>query len=181
MTFALGTVITLSGCSKDDGPIPERIGIQEVPVVSMNYEAGNAVTLTKTIPIGTAASFTDKFKASLFFPNATAPTKIDIAVRKGNVVSTSATLPVATQIPNTNVKMFKVDITSLPATFTITAADIVALFGAISANDVYDFAPDITVNGKKYEAFPAVSYGTGQGPNGMSAIGFGEFVRYWFK
>lgn len=181
MTFALGTGITLSGCSKDDGPIPERIGIEEVPIISMNYETGNAVILTKTISISTAATFTDKFKASLFFSNAVAPTKIDIVVRKGNVVSTSATLPVATQIPNTNVKMFRADITTLPSTFTITAADIVTLFGAISPNDVYDFAPNITVNGKNYEAFPALSYGTGQGPNGMSAIGFGEFVRYWFK
>lgn len=179
--IALGAVMAFTGCSKDDGAIPKDIGIEKIPVISMNYETGAASTLTKTITFSTAAAFTDKFKASLFFADATGPTKIDIVVRKGNVVSTAATLPIATQVPNTNVKTFKADITSLPATVTITAADIVALFGAISANDVYDFGPNITVNGKTYEAFPAASYGTGSGPNGMSIIGFGEYVRYWFK
>jgi hypothetical protein len=180
-TFALGAVMAFTGCTKDDGAISKRVGIEDVPVISMNYETGAASTLTKTITFSTAATFTDKFKATLFFAGAVAPTKIDIAVRKGNVSSTASTLSIATQIPNTNVKVFKADITSLPATFTITAADIVALFGAISANDVYDFGPDITVNGKKYEAFPAGVYGSGSGPNGMSTIGFGEYVRYWFK
>ena len=180
--IAFGAVITFTGCSKDDGAISKRIGIEDVPVISMNYETGAASTLTKTITFSTAATFTDKFKASLYFSGAAAPTKIDIVVRKGNVVSTAATLPIATQIPNTNVKTFKVDVTALPATFTITAADLATLFGtAISANDVYDFAPNISANGKLYEAFPLSSYGTGQGPNGMSTIGFGEYVRYWFK
>jgi len=179
--IVLGAVMAFTGCSKDDGAIPKRIGIEDVPVISMNYETGAASTLTKTSVFSTAATFTDKFKASMFFADAVAPTKIDIVVRKGNVVATSSTLAIATQIPNTNVKTFKADVTSLPATFTITAADIVALFGAISANDVYDFAPDITVNGKKYEAFPANVSGSGSGPNGMSAVGFGEYVRYWFK
>ncbi|HEX8331641.1 MAG TPA: hypothetical protein VF622_03415 [Segetibacter sp.] len=179
--IAFGAVITFAGCSKDDGAIPKNIGIEDVPVISMNYETANANVLTKTITFSTSAAFTDNFKATQYFPNALAPTKIDISVRKGNVVSTAATLSIATQIPNTNVKTFKADITSLPATFTITAADITTLFGPISANDVYDFGPDITVNGKKYSAFPAQSYGSGSGPNGMSIIGFGEYVRYWFK
>ncbi len=48
-------------------------------------------------------------------------------------------------------------------------------------NDAYDFAPDIFVGEKKYQAFPTVSNGTGQGPAGMNTIGYGEYVRYYFK
>lgn len=179
--LTLCAVITFSACSKDDGPIPKNIGIEDVPVVSMNFEAGAANVHTKTITFSTAAAFSDKFKATQFFQDALAPTKIDVSVRKGRSTSTAATLPIATQIPNSNVKTFKADITSLPATFTITAADITGLFGPIAAGDVYDFGPDITVNGKTYQAFPASSAGSGSGPNGMSIIGFGEYVRYWFK
>ncbi len=37
------------------------------------------------------------------------------------------------------------------------------------------------VGTKKYEAFPAVGLGSGQGITGMSTIGYGEFVHYSVK
>jgi hypothetical protein len=164
---AFATVLLFASCSKDDGAIPNDIGIEDVPAVSMNTEAGG---IAATINIATAANFQGKFKASLYFAGAEAPEKIDIMVRKS---ATSGT------VTNANVKVFKTDVTALPANFTITVAELEALFGAPIANkEVYDFGPNIYVNGKKYEAFPAASAGSGSGVNGMGAIGFGEYVRY---
>ena len=81
-----------------------------------------------------------------------------------------------------NVKLYKADVSSLPASFTVTAAEIATLFGtALALNDTYDFAPDIYVGTKKYEAFPTVGLGSGQGITGMSTIGYGEYVRYSVK
>ena len=94
---------------------------------------------------------------------------MDVVVRKNGQAS--------------NVKLFKADVTTFPTTFTVTAADIATLFGtaSLALNDTYDFGPDIYVGSKKYEAFPITGLANGQGVSGMSAIGFGEFVRYSVK
>jgi len=164
--LALGTVITFTGCSKDDGAIPERINIEDVPAISTNLETGGT---TANITFSNQATLQGKFKVALFFPGATPPAKVDIVVRKNASVA--------------NVKLFKADITSFPASFTVTAAEIAAMFGTpLILNDNYDFAPDIYVGTKKYEAFPAAGVvGSGQGITGMSTIGYGVFVRYSVK
>ena len=62
---------------------------------------------------------------------------------------------------------------SLPSDFTVSAAEIVALFGdTLKLNDTYDFAPDIYVDAKKYQAFPSVGLGSGQGIPGMAFDGY---------
>lgn len=158
-------VITLTGCSKDDGPIPDNIGIEDVPVITTNLESGGT---TATISLNNQVTFEGKFKVAMYFTDATPPAKVDIVVRKNASAA--------------NVKLFKADVTTLPASFTIKATDIAALFGApLTLNDIYDFAPDIYVGDKKYEAFPATGQGNGQGVQGMSAIGFGEYVRFSVK
>ena len=54
---------------------------------------------------------------------------------------------------------------------------LLALFGTpIRLNDTYDFAPDIYVGDKKFEAFPAIGNGTGAGDNGQPL--YGEFARF---
>jgi len=165
LTALAVAVISFTGCSKDDGPIPKNIGIEEVPAVSTNLETGGT---TATITFANQAAFQGKFKVSLFFAGATPPSKVDIVVRKNASAA--------------NVKVYKTDISTFPASFTVTAAEIATLFGApLALNDTYDFAPNIYVNSKVYEAFPAVSLGSGQGITGMSAIGYGEFVRYSVK
>lgn len=165
VTAIVYTVITLTGCSKDDGAIPERVSIEDVPVVTTNLEAGGT---TGTITFNNQGAFEGKLKVALYFADATPPAKVDIVVRKNASVA--------------NVKMFKADVTSLPASLTVKAADISALFGTpLAINDTYDFAPDIYVGDKKYEAFPAVGAGNGSGVQGMSAIGFGEYVRFSVK
>lgn len=163
--FALITVITFTACSKDDGAIPENIGIEDVPAVTTNLEAGGT---TGTITFSNQAAFEGKFKVALYFANATPPAKVDVVIRKNASAA--------------NVKVFKADVTSLPASLTVKTTDIAALFGTpLALNDTYDFAPDIYVGTKKYEAFPITGLGSGQGVTGMSAIGFGEFVRFTVK
>jgi hypothetical protein len=165
--LAFTALVTFTSCSKDDGAIPNRVGIEDVPAVSMNTETGG---VGANLSLAAAGTFEGKFKASVYFAGATPPTKIDVMVRK-NAASTG--------VNNANVKTFKLDIAALPANFTVTAAEIEALFGApLKVKEVYDFGPNIYVKGKKYEAFPATGIGSGQGVAGMSAVGFGEFVRY---
>jgi hypothetical protein len=161
-----GAAIVFTSCSKDDGAIPKDVNIQDVPAVSTNFDAGNTAD---TIAISNKAAFQGKFKVWVYFTGATPPAKVDIMVRKNAKLA--------------NVKLFKADITTLPASFTITAAELETLFGApVALKDTYDFAPDIYVGDKKYEAWPASGVtGSGQGVVGMSAVGFGELVRYTVK
>lgn len=158
--FFLFALISFAiSCSKDDGAITKRITIEKVPTITTNIEAGSLTTITFT----NQAAFSGKFKVALFFAGAESPTKIDVVVRKNGLA--------------TSVKVFKADVTSLPVTYTITAAEIATLFGTpLALNDNYDFAPDIYVGDKKYQAFPVTGTGSNSGVTGMP--GFGEFVRY---
>ena len=38
--LALGLVMAFTSCSKDDGAIPKRIGIEDVPAITTNLETG---------------------------------------------------------------------------------------------------------------------------------------------
>jgi len=166
-TLALGAVMTFTACSKDDGPIPKRIGIEEVPALTMNLDPQKTNNVD-TIKFGSPAAFTGKFKVAMIFPTSAAPNKVDIVVRKNGSAS--------------NVKLFKPGITTFPTNFTVTAAEIVTLFGApLALNDTYDFAPDIYIGEKKYEAFPVTGLGNGAGVTGMNSIGFWEYVRITVK
>ncbi|MBC7850309.1 MAG: hypothetical protein H7Y31_11265 [Chitinophagaceae bacterium] len=165
MALAIGVAIAFTACTKDDGAIPNRINIEEVPAVSTNLETGGT---TANIAFANQAAFSGKFKVSLFFAGATPPDKVDVVVRKNGVAA--------------SVKVFKTDVTSLPTSFTVTAAEIATLFGdTLKLNDNYDFAPNLYVGTKKYEAFPLVGLGSGQGITGMASIGYGEFVRFSVK
>jgi hypothetical protein len=158
-------VILLAGCSKDDGAIPERVSIEDVPVVTTNLESG---ATTATITLSSQAAFEGKLKVALFFTDAKPPAKVDVVVRKNGQAS--------------NVKLYKADVASLPFSFAIKAADLETLFGkALVVDDTYDFAPDLYVGTKKYEAFPVTGAGAGSGLQGMSAIGYGEYVRFTVK
>jgi hypothetical protein len=163
--LALFTVFAFTSCSKDDGAIPERIGIEEVPALTTILENGTGAA---TITLASQAAFEGKLKVAMFFAGAKQPDKIDVVVRKNGA--------------NDNVKVYKADVASLPANYTITAAEIVALFGgALTLNDTYDFAPDIYVGSKKYQSFPITGLGVGQGPSGMSTVGYFPWVRFSVK
>ena len=161
LALSLGAFAFL-GCSKDDGAIPERVSITAVPTITTNIDA----TGSAAIDLLNLGSFSGKFKVDQYFPGTTPPTKVDIVVRKTNGA-----------VNNNNVKVFKTGVTTFPSTFTVTAAEIATLFGVpIALGDAYDFAPDIYVGERKFEAFPATGNGTGAGLNGQPF--FGEFVRY---
>lgn len=157
--LALGTLMTFTGCSKDDGAIKKKIDIQEVPVITTNIDA----TGSQAIDLLNLASFQGKFKVDQYFPGSTPPNKVDVVVRKNGSAA--------------NVKLFKADVTTFPSSYTVSAAEIAALFGAaIALGDTYDFAPNLYVGDKKYEAFPVTGNGTGAGVIGMPL--FSEFARF---
>lgn len=163
LTVSIGAIVAFSGCSKDDGAIPERVSVTDVPAITTNIDP----TGSQSINLLNLASFSGKFKVDLYFPGTTPPSKVDIVVRR---IRTGA-------IKDTIVKVYQAGVTSLPATYTVTAAEIATLFGtAITLGDTYDFAPDIYVGDRKFEAFPAVGVGTGAGVIGMPL--YGEFARY---
>jgi D-alanyl-D-alanine carboxypeptidase len=163
--IAISAVVLFAACSKDDGAIPKNIGIEFVPAITTNLEKGGTAD---TIAFTNLAGFQGNFKVAMFFPDQKTPAKVDVVVRKNGAA--------------TNVKVYKADVSAFPASFTVTAAEIATLFGApLALKDTYDFAPDIYVDAKKYQAFPLVGLGSGQGITGMSAIGYGEFVRYTVK
>jgi len=162
LALSLGAFAFL-GCSKDDGAIPERVSITAVPTITTNIDA----TGSQAINLLNLASFSGKFKVDLYFPGTPPPSKVDVVVRKWNGAAAN----------NNNVKVFKAAVTTFPSSFTVTAAEIATLFGVpIALGDNYDFAPDIYVGERKFEAFPATGNGTGAGLNGQPF--FGEFVRY---
>ncbi len=153
------SLAALTSCSKDDGAIPERVGIEDVPVITTNLVKNNGTA--DTIFLASQGAYQGQVKVAMYFPSQAAPTKVDVVVRKNGAAG--------------NVKLFQANVTSFPATITVTAAQIVALFGEpLVSADTYDFGPDIYVGTTKYEAFPAVGLGNGQGVTGM--IGFGAFV-----
>jgi hypothetical protein len=159
--LALVAVVAFSGCKKDDGAIRSSIAVDAVPTISTNIDAAGS----QSIDLLNQSTFSGKFTVSNYFAGAANPTKVDIVVRKNGV--------------NTNVKTFKADVTSLPASFTVTAAELATLFGApIALGDAYDFAPNITVNGKVYEAFLATAGAVATGPGVKAGPGYSEFATF---
>ena len=157
--LTLGLMIALAGCKKDDGGVRSSVVIKDVPVVSTSIES----TGSQSIDLLNLATFSGKFKVSVYFPGATPPDKVDIVVRKNG--------------SNANVKVVKKDVTTLPYSLTVTSADITALFGvAVALGDTYDFAPDLYVGVNKYEAFPTT--GTGNGAGVIAYPLYSDYARF---
>jgi hypothetical protein len=162
LAVSFGAIMAFSGCEKDDGAIPSNVGIINVPTITTNIDATGS-TIINVLSPATAATFAGKFKVDNYFPGAAAPTKVDIVVRKNG--------------SNANVVLYKANVTTLPVTYTVTAAEITALFGGtIMTGDTYDFAPNIYVGTNKYEAFPVTGIGIGTGHAGHPL--YGEFARF---
>ena len=157
--IALVLALAFTGCSKNDGPVTNKVAIDAVPAITTTLPQGSS----QAIDLLNTAAFSGKIKVALYFEGAAPPQKVDIVVRKNGSVS--------------NVKMFKANVSTFPTELSVTIAEIEALFGApIALGDSYDFAPDIYLSsGKKYEAFPATGLGSGPGPGSLP--GYSEFAR----
>ena len=142
LTYLVFTLAFI-GCSKDDGPVPEAVGLERVPAPLLKRDPTSSIAIDLTNP----GAFHAKFNVALYFPNDAPPQKFDIVVRKNN--------------DNSNVKLLQAGVTTFPTAFDVTAAQLVTIFGApIALNDTYDFGVDVFSNsGKKYEAFPVVGLG----------------------
>ncbi len=148
------------GCKKDDGPIPKDVLINEVPQPFVRIDGGSG-----SIDLTNLAGFQGKFTVGLLYPNGIMPSKLDVVVRKNN--------------NNGNIKIIQAGVTTFPTTLTISAAQIVTLFGTpIVLGDNYDIGVDIyTADGNKYEAFPVT--GAAYGSTGVAnQPGFSATVRY---
>jgi len=155
----IGAILALTSCTKNDGPITNRVTINDVPAITTKIEASGS----QAIDLLNLASFAGKFTVDLYFPGTTPPSKVDIVVRKNGSAA--------------NVKVFKTGVTSFPSTFSISSAELATLFGtAVVLGDTYDFAPNIYVGDKMFEAFPATGAGTGAGVIAMP--GFSEYSRF---
>ncbi len=158
--LSLGLVIAFTGCKKDDGAIRSSVTINDVPAITTSVDAGGS----QSIDLLNLSAFAGKFNVALYFPGAVAPDKVDIVVRKNG--------------SNSNVKVFKAGVTTLPAQYSITTADLTTLFGtAVLLGDSYDFAPDIYVGSQKFQAFPTLA-GAGSGAGPIAMPGFSEYARF---
>ncbi len=159
LALSFGAFIAFTGCKKDDGAIRSSVTINEIPTISTSVDASGS----QAIDLLNIASFSGKFNVALYFAGAAAPSKIDIVVRKNG--------------SNANVKLYKAGVTTFPSSYTVTAADIATLYGvAVALGDTYDFAPDIYVGDRKFEAFPTVGAGSGAGPVAQPL--YSEFARF---
>lgn len=155
----IGAVLALTSCTKNDGPITNKVTINDIPAITTKIDASGS----QAIDMLNLASFAGKFSVDLYFPGTTPPSKVDIVVRKNGSAA--------------NVKVFKTGVTTFPTTFSITSAELATLFGtAVVLGDTYDFAPNIYVGDRMFEAFPATGAGTGAGVIAMP--GFSEFSRF---
>lgn len=163
--IALGFI--LAGCKKNDGPIKKEIldRIDAVPTIATTRDGTGSLS----IDLLNLAAFKGKFTVSPYFEKSIMPEKVDVVVRR-------------TSGSTKTVKLFKADVATLPATFTVTSADLQKLFGTIVLGDQYDFSVDIYANGKKYEAFPLGGVGSASGPLGMPGYSekasFGAICAY---
>src|SRR5829696_325201 len=113
LAFCLGVNIVLPGCKKDDGAIPSRVSVTDVPTVTTNLDP-TSPTIINVLNSTTSAAFSGKFSVSNYFPGATPPSKVDIVVRKNNFHPDTNPNGV---VANSNVKLFKASVASLPANF----------------------------------------------------------------
>ena len=89
------------------------------------------------------ASFLGKFVVAMYYGTAVKPQKVDIVVIRND--------------NKTNVKTIKANVTSFPASIEVTGTQLTTLFDStIKLGDKFEIGADVTtINGQKFEAFPA--------------------------
>src|SRR5258705_1335194 len=138
-------VLFAASCRKDDNPrIPD---LQRVPLPLVTFDPAGSASFSTVSPAASAA-FSQHITVDVFWKNDIPPKAMDLVVRKNN--------------NNGNVKVVQAGISTYPTIVAVTGAQIIALFGAITPGDNYDFGVNIiTQNGAKYDAFPTIRVGYG--------------------
>jgi len=151
MYYFLFAVTLFTACKKNDGPITENINLDRVDAQPQVTKDGGS----QAIDVLNLGTFSANFKIGMYTTDV--PSKVDIVIRKNN--------------QNSSVKVFQAGITAFPATYTITAAQLAALFGVpVALNDTYDISVDMYgASGTKYEAYPII-------PNNPSVFGYGSGI-----
>jgi hypothetical protein len=164
LLYILVAGVLLTSCDKNDGPVPEDVNLERgIPQPQIVKNGGDA-----NINALNPGPFQGKFDLTGVYFSQDAPSKMDVVIRKnGN---------------NTNVKVIAAGVTTYPASYTITSAQIATLFGAaVAVNDNYDISADVyTKDGKKYEAFPNIGIPTAVGnASGVAGqAGASPTIRY---
>ena len=145
--YFLLAIVFLTGCSKDDGPVKEDVGLIRVPGVTVTIDP----TSDKTISAVNPAAFKGKVNVDLVFPNEK-PQSVDVVVMKNKNPA--------------DVKVIQAGVTSFPTTVEITGQQLTTLFGQpITAGQNFTVGATINVaSGQTINAFPlagAVAYGAG--------------------
>lgn len=135
--FLLFTIL-ISSCRKSDAPeLPD--GLQRAPIPQLSKDSSSDLTISGTDP----NAFNAKFILDQYYKTDHSYKSFDVIVRKNG--------------DNASIKVLKANITTLPATITVTGQQLKTLFGAdITATDFYDFGADIYLpSGLKIEAYPS--------------------------
>jgi hypothetical protein len=154
-----------SSCRKEDNSkLPK--GLARFPTPQIAKVAGTDQTISAVNP----GSFTGKFTVAMYFPGDTPPQKYDVVVRKNG--------------DNTNIKSIQANVTTFPATITVTGTQLQTLFpGAIVLGDRFDFGVDVTTaEGIKFEAFPvtgaAYASGISAQPGASTSVQYAAICQY---
>lgn len=150
--YLLFAATFFTACKKDDGSVPKNVGLQRTPQPQITKDGGS-----QAIDVLNLANFSASFKVGLYFAGDAAPSKMDVVIRKNRL--------------NSSAKVYKAAVSTFPSTYTITSADLEALFGTpVVLNDSYDISVDVyTQSGSKVEAYPIV-------PNNPSLFSYGSGV-----
>lgn len=134
--YTIFATLLLVACRKSDNPrLPE---LTRVPVPKLTAAPNSDISIDVA---GNPATFKADFNVGLLFPEAEAPQKLDVVVRKNGTGA---------------VKVIQTDVSTYPTNIQVTGQQLIDLFGPIKLGDFFDFATDVYLNtGQKIEAFPA--------------------------
>jgi hypothetical protein len=140
--YFLLAVVSLVGCSKNDGPVPEDVGIIRVPGVTVTINPASDKFISPISP----AAFKGKFDVDLVFADEK-PQSVDIVVMRNKNPA--------------DVKIIQAGVSSFPTTIDVTGQQLITLFGQpITGGASFTFGADIKVaNGQTIPAFPLTGTG----------------------
>ncbi len=131
-------LVFFTACRKTDAPeLPSNLA--RAPIPQFSFDSSADLTISGQDP----NSFTGKVILNQYYTTDHSYKSFDVVVRKDG--------------DNSKIQVLQTDITSLPATVTVTGDQLEKLFNSpIESTDFFDIGADVTLpSGQKIEAFPA--------------------------